>query len=58
MDNILKTTFEFISIESNDDPENFGLHVNDNFNVPDDQGNVVISTYLHRCSILSCNNRL
>lgn len=31
--------------EEDDDPQNSGLHVNDAYNVPDDQGRVVISEY-------------
>lgn len=32
--------------EEDDDPQNSGLHVNDAYNVPDDQGRVVISKYI------------
>lgn len=54
MDKLSKTTFELKLMETNDDPDNFGLHVNDHFNVSDEHGNVVISTYSQRCEILSC----
>lgn len=47
----MKATMEsrLLNFKFDGDLENFGLHVDDSVNVPNDQGNVVISTSSRIC---------